>query len=124
MRWSKAGLVKLSKLGVYNINVGKLTGKELKEEPSKHYFDYEDRFIIENTCGAIAWSIFEGEQAILDGNSGTQIMFRMYGVDHGILGRNILSYFCQPKTPQQLDTVRAKYPFTILYRNTDTRRMK
>lgn len=88
---SKAGLGKLSKLRVYNINGGKLTGKDLKEEPVERYCEYADRFIKENTGGAIDWSIFEGEQAIMDVNSGTQVLLRRYGTDHGILSGNILS---------------------------------
>ncbi|MGN0732772.1 MAG: UPF0236 family transposase-like protein, partial [Emergencia sp.] len=47
-----------------------------------------DRFIKENTGEAIDWSIFEGEQAIMDVNSGTQLLLRRYGTDHGILGGN------------------------------------
>lgn len=91
MGWSKAGLGKLSKLRVYNINGGKFIGKDLKEEPVERYCDYADRFIEENIAGAIDWSIFEGEQTIMNVNSGTQILLRRYGTDHGILGGNILS---------------------------------
>ncbi|MGN0358687.1 MAG: ISLre2 family transposase [Lachnospiraceae bacterium] len=91
MGWSKAGLGKLSKLRVYNINGGKLTGKDLKEEPAERYCEYADRFVKENTSGAIDWSIFEGDQTIMNGNSGTQVLLKRYGTDHGILGGNILS---------------------------------
>ena len=91
MGWSKVGLGKLSKLRVYNINGGKFTGKDLKKEPTERYSEYADRFIKENTGEAIDWSIFEGEQAIMDVNSGTQVLLRRYGTDHGILGGNILS---------------------------------
>ena len=41
--------------------------------------------------GAIDWSIFEGERAVMDVNSGTQVLLKRYGTDHGILSRNILS---------------------------------
>ena len=91
MGWSKVGLGKLSKLRVYNINGGKLTGKDLKKEPAERYSEYADRFIKENTGEAIDWSILEGEQAIMDVNSGTQVLLRRYGTDHGILGGNISS---------------------------------
>lgn len=50
---SKAGLEKLSKLRAYNLNGGKLTGKDLKEEPEERYCEYADRFIKENTGGVI-----------------------------------------------------------------------
>ena len=90
MGWSKAGLGKLSKLRVYNINGGKLTGKDIKEEPTERYSEYADRFIKESTAGVTDWSIFEDEQTIMDVNSGTQILLRRYGTDHGILGGNIL----------------------------------
>lgn len=45
---------------------GKLTGKDLKEEPAERYCEYADKFIKENTAGAIDWSIFEREQAIME----------------------------------------------------------
>lgn len=91
MGWSKEGLGKLSKLRVYNINGGKLTGKDLKAQATEHYREYADRFIKEQTEGAIDWSIFEGVQIIMDVNSGTQALLKSYGTDHGILGGNILS---------------------------------
>ena len=91
MGWSKVGLGKLSKLRVYNINGGKLTGKDLKKEPEERYSEYADRFIKENIGEAIDWSIFEDEQTIMNGNSGTQVLLKRYGTDHGILGGNILS---------------------------------
>lgn len=91
MGWSKEGLGKLSKLRVYNINGGKLTGKDLKAQATERYSEYADRFIKEQTEGAIDWSIFEGVQIIMDVNSGTQALLKSYGTDHGILGGNILS---------------------------------
>ena len=91
MGWSKVGLGKLSKLRVYKINGGKLTGNDLKEEQVERYCEYADRFIKENTEGAIDWSIFEGDRAVMDENSGTQVLMKRYGTDHGILSGNILS---------------------------------
>ena len=76
---------------MYNINGGKLTGKDLKKEPEERYSEYADRFIKENIGEAIDWSIFEDEQTIMNGNSGTQVLLKRYGTDHGILGGNILS---------------------------------
>ena len=91
MGWSKVGLGKLSKLRVYSINGGKLTGNDLKEDPVERYCEYADRFIKENTEGAIDWSIFECERTVMDVNSGTQVLLKRYGTDHGILSGNILS---------------------------------
>ena len=91
MGWSKAGLGKLSKLRVYRINGGKLTRKNLKPQPMESYSEYADRFIFEQAEGAIDWSIFEKEKPIMDGSSGTQALIRNYGINHGILGGNILS---------------------------------
>ena len=59
MGWSKVGLGKLNKLRVYNINGGKLTGNDLKEEQVEHYREYADWFIKENIEGAIDWSILK-----------------------------------------------------------------
>lgn len=91
MGWSKVGLGKLSKLRVYNINGGKLTGNDFKEEQVERYCEYADKFIKENIEGAIDWSIFESERAIMDVNSVTQALLKRYGTDHGILNGNILS---------------------------------
>ena len=91
MGWSRAGLGKLSKLRVYNINGGKLTGKDLKEEIGERYCEYANRFIKEYAEGATDWSIFESEQATMDVSSGTQTLLRRYGTEHGILGGNVLS---------------------------------
>lgn len=91
MGWSKVGLGKLSKLRVYNINGGKLTGNDFKEEQVERYCEYADKFIKENIEEAIDWSIFESERAIMDVNSVTQALLKRYGTDHGILNGNILS---------------------------------
>ena len=91
MGWSKAGLGKLSKLRVYNMNGGRLRGKDLKKEPAERYSEYTDRFIKEYAKGATDWSIFESEQATMDVSSGIQTLLRRYGTKHGILGGNILS---------------------------------
>lgn len=91
MGWSKEVLGKLSKLRVYRINGGKLTGQNLKRKPSERYSEYADRFINEQSEGAIDWSIFDPNQVIMDGNSGTQTLLRNYGTDYGILGGSILS---------------------------------
>lgn len=91
MGWSKAGLGKLSKLRVYNMNGGRLRGKDLKKEPAERYSEYIDRFIKEYAKGATDWSIFESEQATMDVSSGIQTLLRRYGTKHGILGGNILS---------------------------------
>lgn len=91
MGWSKAGLGKLSKLRVYTINGGKLTGKDLKEEPAERYCEYADRFINENIQDTYDWTIFDSEPFIMDGNSGTQTAIKYYGIDHGIAGLNTLS---------------------------------
>ena len=91
MGWSRAGLGKLSKLRVYNINGGKLKGKDLKEEIGERYCEYANRFIKEYAEGATDWSIFESEQATMDVSSGTQTLLRRYGTEHGILGGNVLS---------------------------------
>ena len=57
----------------------------------ERYCEYADRFIKENTEGAIDWSIFECERTVMDVNSGTQVLLKRYGTDHGILSGNILS---------------------------------
>ena len=91
MGWSRKGLGKLSKLRVYNINGGKLTGKDIKTSCSETYSEYADRFIKESASVSMDWSIFENETFVMDGNSGTQTLLRYYGTDYGILGRNTLS---------------------------------
>ena len=85
MGWSKAGLGKLSKLRVYNINGGKLTGEKIKEQSKESYSEYADRFISDQIQKAEDWSIFEKENVIMNGPSGTQAMIRKYGREHGIL---------------------------------------
>ena len=85
MGWSKAGLGKLSKLRVYNINGGKLTGEKIKEQSKESYSEYADRFISDQIQKAEDWSIFEKENVIIDGPSGTQAIIRKYGREHGIL---------------------------------------
>ena len=91
MGWSKEGLGKLSKLRVYRINGGKLSGKELKKKVAESYSEYAERFISERIEGATDWSIFEIDKPIMNGSFGTQALIRAYGADHGVLGRNILS---------------------------------
>ena len=85
MGWSKAGLGKLSRLRVYNINGGKLTGEKIKEQSKESYSEYADRFISDKIQKAEDWSIFEKENVIMNGPSGTQAMIRKYGREHGIL---------------------------------------
>ena len=92
MGWSKAGLGKLSKLRVYCCNGEKLTAADLKAKQEKEsYSKYADRFINENIRDAYDWTIFDSEPFIMDGNSGTQIAMKYYGIDHGIAGLNTLS---------------------------------
>lgn len=91
MGWSKEGLGKLSKLRVYRINGGKLSGKELKKKVAESYSEYAERFISERIEGATDWSIFEIDKPIMNGSFGTQALIRAYGANHGVLGRNILS---------------------------------
>ena len=91
MGWSKTGLGKLSKLRVYSLNGGKLTGRHLKAQRYEKYSEYAERYITENVIGAVDWSMFEPEMAIMDGNSGTQSLMRGYGINHGIIGGNLLS---------------------------------
>lgn len=86
MGWSKVGLGKLSKLRVYRCNGGELTGKDMKpKEHEETYGEYADRFIKEYVSGKNDWSIFEEKQPIMNGNSGTQMLIRSYGINHGIL---------------------------------------
>ena len=66
MGWSKAGLGKLSKLRVYNINGGKLTGEKIKEQSKESYSEYADRFISDQIQKAEDWSIFEKENVIVN----------------------------------------------------------
>ena len=85
MGWSREGLGKLTKLRVYRCNGGKLTGKDLKPEVRhEQYREYTDVFINEQLKGANDWSIFEPEQPVMDGNSGTQQLLKWYGMNNGI----------------------------------------
>lgn len=79
MGWSKVGLGKLSKLRVYNINGGKLTGSDLKTPQIERYSEYADRFIAEHSEGAIDWSLFDKEKTQFDLASGTQVKLRGLG---------------------------------------------
>ena len=79
--WSKAGLGKLSKLRVYVINGGEITGEafETQEQEQHNYREYMEQMIQEHLRGAIDWSIFEKEKPLFHGDSGTQVLIKEYG---------------------------------------------
>ena len=79
--WGKAGLGKLSKLRVYVINGGTITRDAFVEQEhggEKEQTDIE-KMIGEYLRGAIDWSIFEKEEPLFDGASGTQIGIKGMG---------------------------------------------
>lgn len=79
MGWSEEGLGKLSKARIYVKNGCKIQGSDYKNIAPKNYSSYveeERRKLIE---GKYDWSIYEHEQYIFDGNSGTQRAIRNLG---------------------------------------------
>lgn len=79
MGWSKAGLGKLSKLRVYAINGGKLTGNDMKQGTSNCYSEYADEFIKKYVEEKSDWSVFGGEPMVFDKSSGTQMLIGILG---------------------------------------------
>ena len=79
--WGKACLGKLSKLRVYVINGGEITGEAFAGQGREQdrEMTYMDRLIKEHLRGAIDWSIFEKERPIFDVASGTQICINGIG---------------------------------------------
>ena len=76
----------MSVLRVYRCNGGKLTGADMKpKETQESYREYADRFMNEQIQGTLDWSIFEPEIPVMDGNSGTQVLMRYYGTNHGLI---------------------------------------
>lgn len=79
--WGKAGLGKLSKLRVYVINGGTITGEAFAEEGNDRgkKETYMEQMIREHLHEAVDWSIFDKEEPIFDGASGTQIYIKGIG---------------------------------------------
>ena len=84
--WGKAGLGKLSKLRVYVINGGTITGEAFAEEDDVGKEEtYMEQMMREHLREALDWSIFEKEDPIFDGASGTQIYIKGIGQYHSSL---------------------------------------
>lgn len=73
--WSEKPLGKLVSVRVYLKDGGKLTKEAFRqgEEMTERYSEYAERLIEEHIKGAVDFSMFETENPIFDGASGTQI---------------------------------------------------
>ena len=88
MGWSEEGLGKLSKQRVYIKNKGKIEASDFKKKDKSgddSYREYADRIIEEACRGAKDFSIFEKQEPIFDGASGTQMAIRHMGMRKDIL---------------------------------------
>ena len=88
MGWSEEGLGKLSKQRVYIKNKGKIEASDFKKKEKSggdSYREYADRIIEEACRGAKDFSIFEKQEPIFDGASGTQMAIRHMGMNRNIL---------------------------------------
>ena len=88
MGWSEEGLGKLSKQRVYIKNKGKIEASDFKKKDKSggdSYREYADRIIEEACRGAKDFSIFEKQEPIFDGASGTQMAIRHMGMNRNIL---------------------------------------
>ena len=88
MGWSEEGLGKLSKQRVYIKNKGKIEASDFKKKDKSRgdsYREYADRIIEEACQGAKDFSIFEKQEPIFDGASGTQTAIRRMGMSRNIL---------------------------------------
>ena len=88
MGWSEEGLGKLSKQRVYIKNKGKIEASDFKKKDKSRgdsYREYADRIIEEACRGAKDFSIFEKQEPIFDGASGTQMAIRHMGMSRNIL---------------------------------------
>ena len=88
MGWSEEGLGKLSKQRVYIKNKGKIEASDFKKKDKSggdSYREYADRIIEEACQGAKDFSIFEKQEPIFDGASGTQMAIRHMGMNRNIL---------------------------------------
>ena len=88
MGWSEEGLGKLSKQRVYIKNKGKIEASDFKKKEKSggdSYREYADRIIEEACRGAKDFSIFEKQEPIFDGASGTQMAIRHMGMRKDIL---------------------------------------
>lgn len=88
MGWSEEGLGKLSKQRVYIKNKGKIEASDFKKKEKNggdSYREYADRIIEEACRGAKDFSIFEKQEPIFDGASGTQMAIRHMGMNRNIL---------------------------------------
>ena len=88
MGWSEEGLGKLSKQRVYIKNKGKIEASDFKKKDKSRgdsYREYADRIIEEACQGAKDFSIFEKQEPIFDGASGTQMAIRHMGMNRNIL---------------------------------------
>ena len=88
MGWSEEGLGKLSKQRVYIKNKGKIEASDFKKKDKSggdSYREYADRIIEEACRGAKDFSIFEKQEPIFDGASGTQMAIRHMGMNRDIL---------------------------------------
>ena len=88
MGWSEEGLGKLSKQRVYIKNKGKIEASDFKKKEKSggdSYREYADRIIEEACRGAKDFSIFEKQEPIFDGASGTQMAIRHMGIRKDIL---------------------------------------
>lgn len=79
--WSENVLGKLVMARIYRQNGGKITREHFRKggEVREKYREYAERFIEESLKGAVDFSIFEPEQPVFDGASGTQIALRGIG---------------------------------------------
>lgn len=77
--WSEEGLGKLSKHRVYVKNGGKIKGRDFQKSMSESYKEYAERMLEESLQGAFDWSLFEPQQQVFDGASGTQTLIQGMG---------------------------------------------